>query len=382
MNLTNTRTPAAMVIGTMLAAGSVSYGQALQHPSTQPNASGGNIQDVSGQGITPDERSNPDARTEMPSKMVLNKANEVIGRDVMNAQDEKLGHIRELAIEGRTGRVAYAVLEFDRLGDLRDKLFAIPWQALNPKTDTEKWFNQKVFILDVPKEKLATAPGFDRNKWLDMANRQWGTQVHEFYGQKPYWQHQRSGKRDHGADVDVNVTPNGADVQARTDRDATTPDREADRRVDNLTTPPTPRDDMDRSMAERGPRMILKANEQLIGQDITNQEDKDIGDVENLLIDRRTGKVALVIAELDGFDRGKELAALPWTSVVWKWDEAAKEGTVGLKLPLDQIKAHAFAKDQWPDFQNRTELTDLYRAYNARPFWIERESSDVLGFQE
>ena len=37
--------------------------------------------------------------------------------------------------------------------------------------------------LDVDKEKLKNAPGFDKDSWPDMANTTWGENIHKFYGQ-------------------------------------------------------------------------------------------------------------------------------------------------------------------------------------------------------
>ena len=42
-------------------------------------------------------------------------------------------------------------------------------------------------ILDVPKEKLKEAPGFDKKSWPDLADGRWGLDIHKYYGQEPYW---------------------------------------------------------------------------------------------------------------------------------------------------------------------------------------------------
>jgi hypothetical protein len=40
----------------------------------------------------------------------------------------------------------------------------------------------------VDKAKLQTAPGFDRDsKWQDFADQTWGTSIHRYYGQEPFW---------------------------------------------------------------------------------------------------------------------------------------------------------------------------------------------------
>ena len=80
-----------------------------------------------------------------------------------------------------TGRIAYAVLSFGGFLGMGDKLFAIPWGALA----VDKV--EKRFILDVDKERLKLAPGFDKEHWPNMGDRSWGSQVYTYYGAKPYW---------------------------------------------------------------------------------------------------------------------------------------------------------------------------------------------------
>jgi hypothetical protein len=62
-----------------------------------------------------------------------------------------------------------------------DKLFAIPWGALA----VDKI--EKRFVLNVDKERLKLAPGFDKEHWPNMGDRAWGSQVYTYYGAKPYW---------------------------------------------------------------------------------------------------------------------------------------------------------------------------------------------------
>ncbi len=108
-------------------------------------------------------------------------ASTIEGTAVQNAAGEDLGEINELMIDLDKGRIAYAVLSFGGFLGLGDKLFAIPWEALNigPEGD--------VFILNVPREKLDNAPGFDKDNWPDMADSSWGETLHTYYGYKPYW---------------------------------------------------------------------------------------------------------------------------------------------------------------------------------------------------
>jgi len=109
-------------------------------------------------------------------------ASKIIGEAVTNRQNENLGKIHELVIDARDGRLAYAVLSFGGFMGMGNKLFALPWKAFEFAATENK------LTLNVDKEKLKSAPGFDQNaKWPDFADRTWGSSIHTHYGFEPYW---------------------------------------------------------------------------------------------------------------------------------------------------------------------------------------------------
>ncbi len=107
-------------------------------------------------------------------------ADTLLGNAVFNNQGEDLGDVKEIMIDVQYGRVSYAVLSFGGFLGLGEKLFAVPWEAL--KLDTVN----KRFTLDVAKERLADAPGFDKDNWPNMSDQTWASQLHDYYGTKPY----------------------------------------------------------------------------------------------------------------------------------------------------------------------------------------------------
>lgn len=108
-------------------------------------------------------------------------ATTMIGDDVVNARGEDLGTIEEIMLDLDQGRVAYAVLSFGGFLGLGDKLFAIPWDALEVDEAHER------FILNVDKDTLKNAPGFDKDNWPETTESQWLVGVYEHYGYEPYW---------------------------------------------------------------------------------------------------------------------------------------------------------------------------------------------------
>ena len=108
-------------------------------------------------------------------------ADDLTGDRVVNRQKEDLGTIQHLMIDLQKGRVAYAVLSFGGFLGMGEKLFAIPWSALTVDTV------ERQFVLNVGKDLLERAPGFDKDNWPDMADRTWGTDVSTYYSASPYW---------------------------------------------------------------------------------------------------------------------------------------------------------------------------------------------------
>ncbi len=106
----------------------------------------------------------------------------IMGDPVNNAAGESLGEIQDLMVELATGRVIYAVLSFGGFLGLGNKLYAVPWSALRAAPEDEG------FILDVSRERLEQAPGFDKNSWPDMADSEWAKGIHGYYGINPYWE--------------------------------------------------------------------------------------------------------------------------------------------------------------------------------------------------
>jgi sporulation protein YlmC with PRC-barrel domain len=124
------------------------------------------------------------------------------GDKVLSAHGDDVGKIKDIMLDVRSGRVAYAVLSSGGFLGIGDKLLAIPWSALTLDAD------RKCFLLDMPTESIRNAPGFDKDHWPSMADETWATSIHQFYGREPYWGNERP--RD---DLDVgDIEPGSSDA--------------------------------------------------------------------------------------------------------------------------------------------------------------------------
>jgi len=104
------------------------------------------------------------------------------GMKVRNAKNEDLGSIKELVVDVETGQVKYAAVSFGGVLGIGDKLFAVPWKALTLKSGEK----ERYLVLNVDKQKLEQAKGFNENQWPDLADPKWAAETETFYhAQRP-----------------------------------------------------------------------------------------------------------------------------------------------------------------------------------------------------
>lgn len=78
-------------------------------------------------------------------------------------------------IDTTSGKVAYGVLSFGGIMGMGDKLFAVPWDSLAVDGENE------CLVLNVSKERLKDAPGFDKDHWPNFADPTFVDQVRGYY---------------------------------------------------------------------------------------------------------------------------------------------------------------------------------------------------------
>ncbi|WP_426687744.1 PRC-barrel domain-containing protein [Rhodanobacter ginsengiterrae] len=102
-------------------------------------------------------------------------ASTLSGDAINNPQGDSLGNLKDLMIDTSTGKVAYAVLSFGGILGMGDKLFAVPWESLAVDGDN------KCLILNVSKDRLKDAPGFDKDHWPNFAEPAFADQLRGYY---------------------------------------------------------------------------------------------------------------------------------------------------------------------------------------------------------
>ncbi len=109
-------------------------------------------------------------------------ASTITGDAVKNANGDDLGNIEEIVIDLDGGRVAYTVLAAGGFLGLGEKFFAIPWDMVTVDMDN------KEVVIDIEKELLEKAPGFDRDNWPKLSDQAHLSEVYRYYERTPYWE--------------------------------------------------------------------------------------------------------------------------------------------------------------------------------------------------
>lgn len=109
-----------------------------------------------------------------PERLKQFGASEIIGKKVMNAQNEDLGKVQDLIVNVDSGSVPFAVIG-SGLGS-RNKI-AVPLDSLNCSSDG------KHFTMSATKEELKTASKSPQGRWVIAENAEWTKSIDGYYGQ-------------------------------------------------------------------------------------------------------------------------------------------------------------------------------------------------------
>lgn len=91
----------------------------------------------------------------------LQRASDLIGRDVRSRAGKDIGEIKELIVDLQTSKVRYAVLAFDPSIFSAEKMFAFPMTAFKPGREKDE------LMLDVDRQRLDAMKSFDKNTWTN-----------------------------------------------------------------------------------------------------------------------------------------------------------------------------------------------------------------------
>ena len=135
------------------------------------------------------------------------RASKLMGMKIQNSRKESIGQIKDIVVDPASTRIQYVAVTYGGFLGLGDKLFAVPMQAIKVQQDPDNR-DRVVLVLDVTKEQMNGAQGFDESNWPNFADEQFSGELHRRYNVENRWSDgaNREGK------VDVNVGRDGVKV--------------------------------------------------------------------------------------------------------------------------------------------------------------------------
>lgn len=227
------------------------------------------------------------------------RASKVIGMKVHNAQGENLGKIDDIIVDVNNERVSYAILAFGGTMGMGSKLFAYPVSLFQPSADRD------TLVLNVDKDRLKSAPGFERKNWPDWGEKSaYRSDIERYFG--------------------PTVTP------------------------------------------KRLPNESLARASVLIGKDVGDRDGKRAGEVKDLVINLGNGKVHYAVLDFDkSWVKADKL--LPISLKAFSFPEGQQNDAM-LNIARNQLDtSRGFESRKWPDINDPAYQRDLDAYLQRQP---------------
>jgi sporulation protein YlmC with PRC-barrel domain len=306
----------------------------------------------------PDLRTNSrdDARVGVPHARRPNhlnqaaKASDVIGMTVENYLDEKLGKVKDLALDMESGRIVLVIMSAGGFMGMGDRLTAVP---------PEIFYNDAAYkvlrLLDTDKEKLKGAPKFAMSNWAECCNSNHLYAVYGYYDEEPV----------------LGFIQNGNEVLDGPPNVVATRLTYGIRETDRVSS-------VGQGMIPVSRLSKIQQSSKLTGMTVLNLQNEKLGRVQNILVDLPSGRIVAVIISSGRFLRlDDELSAVPPTALRF----TAGEDTLQLDASKEMLSlAPHFKANQWPDFTHPSYVGAVYRAYHVEPYFatfVTAEDDDM-----
>jgi sporulation protein YlmC with PRC-barrel domain len=271
----------------------------------------------------------------------LHKSKDVIGADIYRGtagiattgdDKDKIGEVKNLLVSP-DGHIAYTVVSMDEGLDTGDKLFAMPWGVLQPAMDRDEDKDECEFVVSLDDARLRTAPSFDEDSWPNLVAVDSLRSVDEFY----------------------------RDVARGTVR-------EGGFQGDTTGTQP----------ASAARPMLLRLSE-VRGCEVDTTTGKDAGEIEEIALDGKNGRVAFAILSTGGFlGLGEDRHAVPWQAFNFSQPtdgDGDRKLTCRLNISESKLEnAPKYDKSDWKKVADPLYVERVYSHYGYPAYWTSSDA--------
>lgn len=250
---------------------------------------------------------------QMPKLDRFEKAGKVLGAEIKNDQNQRLGKVKDLAVDLENGRIVEVIVAAGGHLGVGEEIVAVP-PGLFRLDETNK-----ILRLDSTVDRLKAAPRFDLSSWDASVDNPNVVAVYQHYGAAVYF---------------------GIDTQGT-------------------------------RQASRAPLGYITRASKLIGAPARNLHEEKLGKVENLVLDLPAGRIPEVIIGTGGFLGLREAySVLPPSALHFDADHK------GVRLDISKetlLSAPYYLTSEFTGVNDPSYAVGVYHFYHVAPYFSTNE---------
>jgi sporulation protein YlmC with PRC-barrel domain len=257
----------------------------------------------------------------------LKRAHDVIGREIVDDHDQKLGKVKDLALDLQNGRIAEVIVAIGGTLGMDQKVVAVP-----PSSFTfDRTMRSLRFTAD--KDALRNSPEFKVSQWNESTQYVEIRETWQRFGVTPYFLHDRQP-----------VAPVPASSHA----------------VENYNSFDNPS-----TLPQLG--FIARAT-RLMGTTTLNSLDERLGKVDDLVLDLPAGRIVEVVLSTGGIlGAGANLRPVPPEAFRWKTNNTVL--TLAATSEAFKVAPH-FKAAEWGYALEPATVSEVYDVYRVQPYFL------------
>jgi hyperosmotically inducible protein len=246
------------------------------------------------------------------------KASQIIGREVRDVNNHKIGKVRDLAFDLSNNRIVEVIVATGGFMGIKATDTAVPPGEFFWDADSKK------LVCQLDQEQLRAAPAFDVAHWEDSVTSDRVMAIYHRYNIAPYF-------------IDAKVQ-------------TTTP---------NETKGATQLLGVSRTV----PLGYIVSANKVIGAPVRNPMDERVGKVDNAIVDLNGGRLMVLIVSTGNYlGMGHEVSAIPPQAFRYDADQKALQ----LSTTREALRtAPHYKANEWPAIADSQNVAIAYNAYNV-----------------
>ncbi len=310
----------------------------------------------------------------------LISANQLVGKEVVNQNDETVGVVQEVILDTRRNQIRYAVLSFSSSLGFGDRSYTIPWTDFQIVDSRTAQLQLNVDNETIRESQVGPARGQEdaatyyqtersREQRRDEADRETarGRRPGETQERPPLHARWFGAYRAEQLDEDV-------ELKELTDEPARRAERR-DRRTEDYREGEPESYQAGRERSRLGP--IREYNEEqypvwtrgvtdIVGANVRTRDGEDVGNLEDVVLDPQTGAIAYAVVSASPLDLQNDTVAIPWDLVNVSRDRSQIQIDTNV-LTLNQV---SMSGDEYlSKLQDEEFVQNLHDTFGTEPYW-------------